>query len=289
MRTPPGGRSFQADLNAGLKPLELRAEDDALADISSVLIDGGVVLLGETHGVEENAAVLHWFIRQFGPVQLGLEWGPRAGAVLREFGDGNPVDVSRLRPSADGRITPQHFCAFRVLVRSGLATNLVPFVPEAVAFPADDPSQNSWERALADRLLALRYGAEPTIVMAGSVHALVDPQPVRGRTRRRSVGASPTTRRLRPSTPSTRWDGTSNRAVRAVSVGIRYGKGSFTNFGTRQFRRDRAIAANRFRYRDDELTVEVSRPPPPRFPTTARESDRHDAPREDAVDPLATV
>lgn len=159
MRSAGEGGAFHDALSENLECIDMRAEDDALLAVTSVLEDKGVVLLGETHGVAENAAILHWFVSRFGPVQVGLEWGARAGAALRDFCAGTPIDVSRLRPSSDGRITPQHFCAVRDLVQAGQVTRIAPFVPEAFVPPAEDASQNAWERALAERLLASLTGS----------------------------------------------------------------------------------------------------------------------------------
>lgn len=257
MRAAGDRSAFLAGLEAGITSLDIHPENDALAEVSAVMAARGVLLLGETHGVEENAGVLAWCLRRFGPAQLGLEWQSTAGTVLQEFCDGGTVDVSRLRPSADGRITPQHFCAVRDLVREGFVTGVAAFAPEALVLPADDPSQNSWERALADRLLALRESAGPMVVMAGSVHTLVEPQPVRG------PNVTPVGRSF---AADARFEGRDvfcpmgwhvAREVPTVSVRLRYGAGSFTNFGRRVFASDHAISGNRLRRRGHELTVEV--------------------------------
>ncbi|MDQ6839938.1 MAG: hypothetical protein M3137_16830, partial [Actinomycetota bacterium] len=42
-----------------------------------------------------------------------------------------------------------------------------------------------------------------------------------------------------------------------VSVRIRYGRGTDTNFGVKRFADDPAITDNRLRFRGEELTVEV--------------------------------
>jgi hypothetical protein len=255
--SPGEGGAFRDAVARNLGCFDVHAEDDACLAVASVLEDKGVVLLGETHGVAENAAVVHWFVSRFGPVELGLEWGARAGAALQDFCAGAPIDASRLRPSVDGRITPQLCRVARDLFQEGLVTRIAPFVPEGFVPPAEDTSQNSWERALADRLLVLRDRAKPMIVLAGSVHALVDSQPVRGRS------ATPTGQ-LFARDPAFQhrdvffpmgWHVA--QAAPAITVGLCYGRGTFTNMGMRRFRRDSRIRENRLRYRDGKLTVEV--------------------------------
>ena len=58
--------------------------------------------------------------------------------------------------------------------------NGVVLVGEELVGGADDLSQNAWEQAMAGQLLALRQPDLPMVASVGSVHALVDPQPIRG-------------------------------------------------------------------------------------------------------------
>lgn len=239
-------------------------DDDARAAVAAVVEARGVVLLGETHGVVENASVLAWFVRAFGPVRVALEWTPQAVDVLRDFAAGHPLDVAPLRPSEDGRITPQHFSILRDLSGDGLIAGFAGFAPDAFArppdfaLPPDDPSQNAWERALAERLLAARNTDTATLAAAaGSIHALLDEQPLRGPdatvvgrmfARDKSFAGQNAFRPMG-------WHVA--QAVPTVSIRLRYGGGSFTNFGVRRFANDRTITENRFRYRDGRLTVEI--------------------------------
>lgn len=251
-----GGNAFDSALSGAIPPLEIHVEDDALAEVSSVAAAGGMVLLGETHGVVENARVLDWFVRRLGPAQVGLELSASVGAFLTDFAHGRAVEVSKVPPSPDGRITAQLFCAVRGLAQAGLLRGVVAFVPEECDFSAD-PSQNSWERALAQRLLGLRCHGSPVVVMAGSVHALVAPQPVRG------PGATPVGKRF-ASDPAFKDRDTFYpmgwhlaQVTRTVSVRMRYGRGTFRNFGVKHFVRDPSVTDNRFGFRDKELTVEL--------------------------------
>jgi hypothetical protein len=251
-----GGTPFDSALSCAVTPLEIQADDDALTEVSDVVSAGGIVLLGETHGVVENAAVLDWFVRHLGPAQLGLELNPPVGAALCAFAKGRPIEVSEVRPSRDGRITPQLFCAVRGLVQRGLVRGIAAFVPDDCDFSAD-PSQNAWERALATRLLSLRNDGAPMIVTTGSVHALVEPQPVRG------LGATPIGRRFatdpafehRDSFYPMGWH--LAQVAMTVSVHLRYGRGTYSNFGVKHFADDPAVKDNRLRFRGQELTVEV--------------------------------
>lgn len=251
------GGAFEAGLSASPEHLEFAEEEDAVAEVSAMVSAKGVLLLGETHGVEENAGVLHWFVRRFGPARLGLEWKPSAVLLLKDFVEGGSIDCSRLQPSSDGRITPQHFTTVRDLVEAGLVIGISGFAPEAFAVPAEDPSQNSWERALADELLAARDSEALMVVVTGSLHASVRPHAVRG------PSATPIGRRFAEDPAFKDQDAFYPmgwhvaQAVPTASVRLRYGRGTFTNFGPRAFASDPKIVSNKLYFRDGELTAEV--------------------------------
>jgi hypothetical protein len=252
------GRS--AARKAEMTPLDdVRSEDAAIAEVTAVVEAGGVVLVGETHGVAENAAVLDWLVRRLGPAQVALEWPAAAGAALWEHAHGRVIDVGALRPSSDGRITPHHFEVVRRLVQRCFVSGIAAFVPEHVQLPDDDRSQNVWEGAMARRLLELREAGCPTVAMVGSVHALLDPQPVRG-PNATDVGrmfAGDPTFRDRDAFYPMGWHVAG--AVSSVCILIRYGAGSFTNFGVRRFPRERAVKQEGLRHREGKLVFDVVR------------------------------
>ncbi|MGH9153795.1 MAG: hypothetical protein ACRD03_15665 [Acidimicrobiales bacterium] len=253
----PAGEAFLRTLARPVPPLEIDVDDDALTALAAVVDAGGIVLVGETHGVAENAAVLSWIVRRLGAVQIGLEWKPSAVEALWRYVHEGSLDVSQLRPSADGRITPQHFVALRKLCEDELVVGVVPFAPVLFAMQGDDPSQNAWERALADALLRLRHSRVGIVAMAGLIHAVLDPQPLRG------PDATPIGRMF-ASQPAFEKKDTFYpmgwhvaQAIPAASVRVRYGGGTYANFGKKSFFRDPAIAKSRLGYREQELCIEL--------------------------------
>ena len=126
-------------------------EADADAALTTALTSSRLMLLGETHGVQENPAIIYTLFRRFHFSALALEWPP--GLNLR-----SPT------VSADGRVTLGHFELLGQLQRDGLLAHVILF---------DSAGDGTWtgrDRAMATRLLeGLRQGLT-TLVVAGNLH-----------------------------------------------------------------------------------------------------------------------
>ncbi|MGH3851351.1 MAG: hypothetical protein ACRDRT_16955, partial [Pseudonocardiaceae bacterium] len=116
----------------------------------------------------------------------------------------------------------------------------------------------AWDSALAELLLASRDDRTPMIVMTGSVHALVDPQPIRG-TDATSIGrrfaADPAFAHHDVFYPM-RWHVA--QAVATVAVRLRYRAGSYSNFGVKRFAEDLAVTDGGLRGIGGMLTFDLA-------------------------------
>lgn len=166
------GNAFRSALSGGITPLEIHFEDDALTVVSTVAGAGGIVLLGETHGVVENATVLDVFVRRLGPAPLGLELNASVGAVLSDFALVAPQPVRGPRSTPVGR----------------------------------------------------RFAADPAFKHRDTFYPMG-------------------------------WH--LAQVASTVSVRLRYGRGTYRNFGVKHFVEDSAVTDNSLRFQDQELTVDL--------------------------------
>jgi hypothetical protein len=147
-------------------PGELPLQIDAAASVRlrGKLAAGGLVLVGERHGMAQNPLVAYTLMRRLGIRILALEWAADLGGVVERFLAAGTLDVRRLVDRDDGRITAGHFAVLRALGREGLLDRVVLY---------DEPVwPGTWserDRAMATRLLD-GTGTDPAVVMAGSLH-----------------------------------------------------------------------------------------------------------------------
>jgi hypothetical protein len=171
-RREPALRDFSTFL-AGVETFvveELPIDIDPAAGdrVRVAVAGGGVVLLGESHGVEQNPLIIATLVRTFGLCSLGLEWDVELQPVVDDFLAGRPLDVAALAPSVDGRITAGHFAVLRSLRERGLLERAVLF---------DPPWPGSWDerdRLMAAELLA-GIGSGPALAVAGNLHTWLRP------------------------------------------------------------------------------------------------------------------
>ncbi|HUZ88092.1 MAG TPA: hypothetical protein VNF26_14190 [Candidatus Baltobacterales bacterium] len=133
---------------------ELHAEFDSRAerDLQQALERTGLLLLGEVHGVAENAAVIYALFVRFGFRALALEWPA-------------DVDLKATHRSEDGRVTREYFTLLRTLQAEESLEQLILF---------DDPGDGTWggrDAAMAARLLAALQPGVPTLAVMGNLHS----------------------------------------------------------------------------------------------------------------------
>jgi hypothetical protein len=134
--------------------------------------DAGLILLGEVHGVAENAALIYWLMEQLDLRGLALEWPDGLRNLVEEFLVFDRIDVTTLGLDdemrfwcGDGRITAGHFAALKRLKASGRLQSLV--LSDA---PAPDGDWSGRDSGMAGAVLAERNPDVPTLVVAGGLH-----------------------------------------------------------------------------------------------------------------------
>src|SRR6201986_2180915 len=87
-----------------VEDLGLVVEPAAQAAAGRSLDSCGLLLLGEMHGVRENALVIRAVMRAFGLTSLALEWPDELAPVVRGFLAGEPLADHPLLWGGDGRL-----------------------------------------------------------------------------------------------------------------------------------------------------------------------------------------
>lgn len=157
---------------------------------------GGVVLLGERHGIAENPAVVHELMTSLDIRRLALEWEPELRPVVDRFLAEGRIELEldeaeaaavrvfvderrgvRSTPrmlealvlcSLDGRVTAGHFALLRALHAAGRLQQLI-------LFQAGGGDWSARDRAMADRVLAEWDRHGPLLVVAGNLHTKLAP------------------------------------------------------------------------------------------------------------------
>ena len=164
MRAAAAARFADAIEAFEVQELPMEVDATASARLRAKLESGGPILVGERHGVEQNALVAYTLVRRFGPRVLGLEWSADLQPSVDAYLAGRALAVEQFTDSGDGRITAGHFAVIRALRGEGLLDQVVLFDPS--------PWPDSWsgrDSGMAARLLQ-ETRAAPALVMAGSLH-----------------------------------------------------------------------------------------------------------------------
>jgi hypothetical protein len=180
----------------------------------------GLLLLGEMHGVAENAALIAFLVRTLAIERVALEWPARLAAGVLDAAwlqRGEAVARQRRTPErspdvlaaavawfGDGRVTAGHVALIRTAEVVGV---------EAALGPRDADARDA---AMAARLESLP--AARTLFVAGNAHTKLERH-------RHYLPAGAHLARGRPG---------------LCSLDIHYRTGGFYNFGSRRFDRVRA-------------------------------------------------
>ncbi len=240
---------------ASLRELDTQWERRAVDAASELFDAGGLLLLGEIHGVVENAAVIYTLARRFGLRVLALEWDHRLEPVVGEYLASGRLDVEAMPSSADGRVTPGHFALLAALRRERLLDRLVLFDGYAYDVIGEPDFWNRRDKRMAEVLLHSLPPDQPGLVVAGGLHTLVDPIPLTGE------GASVRWRSLAAGMPGIDvlypMGARLAENRRSVASGrIAYGSGACNNLGIRSFPpREAGPATPRFRLSGDGTFV----------------------------------
>lgn len=142
--------------------------EDACNSLVASLEKTKLLIVGEMHGVKENADVIYTLFKKFGFRQLALEWDSGLKAVVEEYLETGEIDFDTIQESPDGRITAGHFALLKKLKDEGLLEKFICF---------DGSGEADWDvrdENMAKNILG-GLSDSSTLVVAGNLHAKVEP------------------------------------------------------------------------------------------------------------------
>ncbi len=149
--------------------------------IRAPLAGGGVLLVGEPHGVRETPSVLYALANALDVGTIAFEWShDEVDDVVQSFVRTGTLDLERLwslpEPAealcGDGRVTAGHFALLRRLREEGRLDGVILFDRLDPEPPLDD-----WrvrDREMAERLLEEWNRKGVVLAAAGALHAQVE-------------------------------------------------------------------------------------------------------------------
>ena len=143
-------------------------DEDASNRLVASLNKTKLLIMGEMHGVKENADVIYTLFKKFGFRQLALEWESGLKAVAEQYLETGELDFNAIQESPDGRMTAGHFALLKTLKDDGLLDRLICF---------DGSGEADWDARdenMAKNILGSLFDSS-TLVVAGNLHAKVEP------------------------------------------------------------------------------------------------------------------
>ena len=215
----------------------------ALAAARQSLDESGLLLLGEVHGVRQNALIARALMVALDATGLALEWPAElASATSGFFADGHVPDHPELW-GGDGRITVGHFALLRERFLAQRLQALTLF---------DGVNEVGWSRreaAMAERILSAQARGARTLVIAGSAHTALGPT---------GLGI-PLGARLAQRRPGVR------------EIRVSYGNGSYYNLSPQRFKRTWTLRRRaRLHAEGADLVLELPGPVQARVPHRMR-------------------
>jgi hypothetical protein len=148
---------------------QLDIEPAALDAARRSLDESGLLLLGEVHGVRQNAQIARELMTALDITGLALEWPAGLASAIGGFFENGQVPDHPLLWGGDGRITAGHFAMLWERFSAGRLLALTLF---------DGVNEVGWSRreaAMAERILTAQGPAARTLVIAGSAHTALAP------------------------------------------------------------------------------------------------------------------
>ncbi len=203
----------EAVKNIEIGEINTEFDEKSVERLVSELGKAKLLLLGETHGVKENADIIYTLFKKFGFKKLALEWNKKLREHVEKFLQTGELDFEAIKDSPDGRITAGHFALLKKLKDEGLLEALVCSDGETPYVDWDTHDANMAKNILAN----LSDG--PTLVVAGKWHTKVTPVIFEGETKENHpMGEN--VKKLIPAVPSGK---------------IEYLTGQFHNYGVKDF------------------------------------------------------
>jgi len=198
----------EAIKNIEIGEIDTEFDEKSVESLVSELGKTKLLLLGEIHGVKENADIIYTLFKKFGFKKLALEWNTELHAHIEKFLQTGELDFEAVQNETDGRITAGHFALLKKLKDEGLLEELVCF----------DEWSSDRDASMAENILA-NVSSDKTLVVAGNLHTKFESiVEIDGKTHR-SMGEH--VKKQIPTVPSGE---------------IQYLTGQFHNFGTKDFR-----------------------------------------------------
>lgn len=144
-------------------------DEQAVQELAESIGNNNLFILGEMHGVKENADVIYTLFKKFGFRQLALEWEPELKEVAEKYLKSGELDFDAIKDSPDGRITAGHFALLKKLKFEGMLEGLVCFDRGS-----DGHGWNARDTAMAKNILD-NLSDISTLVVAGNHHAKTEP------------------------------------------------------------------------------------------------------------------
>ncbi len=197
-----------------VKIVEIDAEFDEKSreKLVAELNETKLLILGEMHGVKENADIIYTLFKTFGFKKLALEWDTRLHAQAEKFLQTGELDFEAIQNSPDGRITAEHFALLKKLKNEDLLETLVCFDEQTQSGKWEDRDANMAKNILAN------ISHSKMLIVAGNLHAQTEPV-VFDEAEHHPMGEN--VKKQIPTAPS----GT-----------VRYLSGQYHNYGTKEFR-----------------------------------------------------
>ncbi|QQR65401.1 hypothetical protein IPH92_02370 [Candidatus Kaiserbacteria bacterium] len=144
-------------------------DKQSIQELAESIGNTKLFILGEMHGVKENADVIYTLFKKFGFRQLALEWEPELKTVAERYLQSGELDFDAIKDSPDGRITAGHFALLKKLKSEGMLEGLVCFDGGSGGY-----GWNARDAAMAENILN-NLSDVPTLVVAGNLHTKTEP------------------------------------------------------------------------------------------------------------------
>lgn len=206
---------IEAVSSIAIEEIPATFDGQATQELEESIEDNKLLILGEMHGVKENADVIYTLFKKFGFRQLALEWEPELKDVAEKYLESGELDFDAIKESPDGRITAGHFALLKKLKSEGMFERLVCFDGGSGGH-----GWNARDAAMARNILD-NLSDTPTLVVAGNLHAKTEPITFNDEPGERH----PMGENVKKEIPS------------VASGRIEYLTGQYHNYGTKEFAR----------------------------------------------------
>ena len=205
---------IEAIKNIEIGEIDTEFDEKSVESLVTELGEAKLLLLGETHGVKENADIIYTLFKKFGFKKLALEWDKELREQAEKFLQTGELDFEAIKDSPDGRITAGHFALLKKLKDEGLLEALVCFDGETPTADWDTRDANMAKNIIAN------LANSRTLVVAGNLHTQVEPITFDDEKEEHHPMGEHLKKQI-PNVPSGK---------------IKYLTGQFHNYGTRDFR-----------------------------------------------------